>query len=455
MAEIGRRELLGRSAAGGGAIALGALGLGSMPASASARVPNPAKGVVLFKNPDFNFQSLFALGGVAAGAGEIGEIIATANAINAAGLSFDTYVGQFLKTARRVGAIAEAAHKAGHRVSARSAYLRSAQYYDQALFFVLGTRRPGREEAIYNAMQRQWNRAAHLFDPPFQAVRIPYAGTYLPGYFMRPPGAKGKRPTVIINNGSDAENIDVWSYGAAAAIERGYNALIFEGPGQGSTLFRRQIPFRPDWEKVVTPIVDWLHARPDVDPKRIAMTGWSFTGELVIRAVAFERRIAAVCADPGSVNTWLAYPPPIRKLFAGGAGRDEVNHIWQHDVVPHLTGAERFLFAKRSEVFGPRFLHTARAGRLLTDFWTFGTRARQYTNRSVIDRVTTPTLVLNYQLEQFYPGQAVQLYKLLRSPKRLVTFTIAEGSEYHTGPMGPQRRNQVVFDWFDEVFSGR
>jgi hypothetical protein len=455
MSEMRRRDLLRATALTGGAAALGAIGLEAMPASASARVPNPAKGVVLFKNADFNFQSLFALGGVAAGAGEIGEIIATANEINARGLSYDTYVDQFLATARRVGGIADEALKAGHRVSARSAYLRSAQYYDQALFFVLGTKRPGREEAVYNAMQRQWSRAARLFDPAFEAVRIPYAGTYLPGYFMRPPGVRGRRPTIIINNGSDAENIDVWSYGAAAAIERGYNALIFEGPGQGSTLFRRQIPFRPDWEKVITPIVDFLRARHDVDRRRIAMTGWSFTGELVIRAVAFEKRIAAVAADPGSVDTWLAYPPMLRKLFSGGAGRAEVNHIWQHDVVPHLTPAERFLFAKRSEVFGPQFLHTARAGRLLTDFWTFGTRARQYANGSVIDRVTTPVLVLNYQLEQFYPGQAVELYKRLRSPKKLVTFTIAEGSEYHTGPMGPQRRNQVVFDWFDEIFSGR
>ena len=451
MTEVGRRELL----RGGGAAALGAIGLGAMPASSSARVRNPAKGVVLFKDPVFNFEALFALGGVAAGAGEVGEIIATVNAITAAGVSYDTYVTQFLTTAQRVGRIADEAIKDGHRVSARSAYLRSAQYFDQALFFVLGTRRPGREEAIYNAMERQWSRAARLFDPPLQPVRIPYAGTYLPGYFMKATGARGKRPTIIINNGSDAENVDVWSFGGAAAIERGYNALIFEGPGQGSTLFRRQIPFRPDWEQVITPIVDWLHSRHDVDTKRIGMTGWSFTGELVIRAVAFEKRIAAVCADPGSVDTWLAYPPSLRTLLAHGGSRQAVNHVWNHEIAPHLPAADRFLFAKRSEVFASQFLRTARAGETLTDFWKFGTLASRYTNLDVVDKVTTPVLATNYQLEQFYPGQAVRLYKLLRSPKQLVTFTIAEGSEYHDGPMAPQRRNQVVFDWFDDTFSGR
>jgi hypothetical protein len=88
---------------------------------------------------------------------------------------------------------------------------------------------------------------------------------------------------------------------------------------------------------------------------------------------------------------------------------------------------------------------------VLTDFWTFGQAASRYTNESVTDKVTTPVLVTNYQLEQFYPGQATRLYRALRSPKKIVTFTIAEGSEYHDGPMAPQRRNQVVFDWFDDT----
>ena len=309
---VKRRELLRMSALGGGAAALGGFAFGSGASALAAPAPNPLKGNLLFKDQSINFEALFAMGGVASGAGEVGEIIATVNAINAQGLSYQTYFDNFIATAKRVGRIADESLKGGHRVSARQAYLRSAQYYDQALFFVLGTRTPGRERNVYAAMQRQFNRAAQLFDPPFRAAQDPVCGHYLPAYFMRPPGARGKRPTVIINNGSDAENIDVYAFGGAAAIERGYNALIFEGPGQGSTLFEREIPFRPDWEKVITPIVDYLHTRSDVDTKRIGMTGWSFTGELVIRAAAFEKRIAAVCADPGSVDTWLAYPESLR-----------------------------------------------------------------------------------------------------------------------------------------------
>ena len=46
-----------------------------------------------------------------------------------------------------------------------------------------------------------------------------------------------------------------------AALARGYNCLIFEGPGQGELIREQRIPFRPDWEKVVTPVVDFALTR--------------------------------------------------------------------------------------------------------------------------------------------------------------------------------------------------
>ena len=67
----------------------------------------------------------------------------------------------------------------------------------------------------------------------------------MPGWLLRPPGAglRTRRPTIILNNGNDAQNIGLYVYGAAEAVALGYNALIFEGPGQGSMLFLRGIPF--------------------------------------------------------------------------------------------------------------------------------------------------------------------------------------------------------------------
>src|SRR5262249_35575467 len=254
----GRRSLLRAGVLGGGAaMALGAGSLGggarALASGGAAAKPPPFR---LFAQEDLNFETLFALGSAGYGCSEVGEVVTTVNRINAQGASYQTYFDGFWAMARNVEALADAELRAGHTASARSAYLRAAMYYDMCLYFVLGTTSRAREADVYAVMQRCWNRASQLFDPPFERVRIPYGRTTMPGYFLRPDTRPVRRPTVIINNGSDAQNVDLFAFGGAAALERGYNALIFEGPGQGSMLFERQIPFRVDWEHVVTPIVD-------------------------------------------------------------------------------------------------------------------------------------------------------------------------------------------------------
>ena len=71
--------------------------------------------------------------------------------------------------------------------------------------------------------------------------------------------------------------------------------------------------FRPNWESVVSPVIDWAVARPEVDPARIALFGLSMGG-LAPRAAAFEPRIALICID-GIYDIGQAYTAPRR---AGG-----------------------------------------------------------------------------------------------------------------------------------------
>ncbi|MEZ5171540.1 MAG: hypothetical protein R3A49_12470 [Acidimicrobiia bacterium] len=68
-----------------------------------------------------------------------------------------------------------------------------------------------------------------------------------------------------------------------------------------------------DWEAVITPVIDFLVARDDVDPQRVALHGISQAGYWVPRAAAFEHRLAAVVADPGVVDvaeSWEKHLPP-------------------------------------------------------------------------------------------------------------------------------------------------
>lgn len=429
---------------GGAAMAVGVAG-GFSKAAAATQPP-----FQLFAQPDLNFETLFTLGSAGYGCSEVGEVVATVSRINAGGASYQTYYDSFMATARGVAALAGRELHAGHTASARSALLRAASYYDACLFFVLGTTSHAHEADVYADMQRCWDLATQLFDPPFERVKIPYGRTWMPGYLLRPDTRTVRRPTVILNNGSDAQNVDLYAFGGAAALERGYNALIFEGPGQGSMLFEREIPLRVDWEHVVTPVVDYLNSRPDVDRKRIAITGWSLCGESVIRAAAFEHRLAAVVADPGVLDAWLAWPAQVRDLFQPGAKKEEVNGEWQA-VIPHLDAVSRFTLMKRAELYARQFLLAGRAGQVFANLWLLGTIQMALNVSKVAPLVTSPTLVTGYGGDQFVPGQAPSVYKLLRSHKAYHYFTSADGAEYHDAPMAPQTRNQVVFDWLDET----
>ena len=420
-------------------------------ASASAAGADLTPGVMtLFKDPAYNFNGLLALGGSGAGSAEVGEVLTAVNTINQAGLSAQTYVETFRKLGDQLlkappGAPADDQTK-------RFRALRSAQYYGQALFFVLGSDDPGSEEQLYRSGRRAWDTFCDLCEPAPVKVGVPYGSTPLPVWFFRPDTSKTPRPTVILTNGSDGQNVDMWTYGVPAALERGWNALVYDGPGQGQLLFFDQVVFTPTWEKVVTPLVDWLSARPDVDTGKIALTGLSMAGDLAPRAAAFENRLAALVAMPGCVEPWLGFPPEIRQILT--PNKEETNNIWNKEVVPELPPDAAAVMKKRFEPFSIPAMLDARRGKLFTDFYTPATRIQALAITSVVSRIKTPTLVLDYDGEQFYPGQPRQLYDKLTSPKDYVKLTAAQGAQLHCSPMAPQFHCEVVFDWLQETMSG-
>lgn len=234
--------------------------------------------MTLFKDPGFNFNGLLALGGSGYGAAEVGEVLTAVNTINKAGVSAQTYSETFKELGDQLMEAPEGS-KPGTQTT-RFRALRAAQYYGQALFFVLGSDDPGSEEQLYKAGRGAWDKFCELCDPAPVTADIPYGKTPLPVWFFRPDNSGERRPTVILTNGSDGQNVDMWTYGVAAALERGWNALVYDGPGQGQLLFVDHVVFTPRWETVVTPLVNWLAARSDVDTGKIALTGLSMAGNL-------------------------------------------------------------------------------------------------------------------------------------------------------------------------------
>jgi hypothetical protein len=453
---LNRRRLLA------GAIAAGSAGaLARVPGASAATAPSPTTATPpstmppatttpatrttpassFFADPTINFQLLFTLGAAGYGASETGEVLAAFDRIHSRGDTYAAVFDEFLALGRRLRAQGDTERDTGRTESARSSYLRAAMYLDQALYFTLASTEPTRrhEGAVYREMEAAWAHAAALFRPRFQPVRIPYGSTHLPGWLLSP-GGQRRRPTMILNNGSDAQNIDMFVYGGAAALERGWNALIFEGPGQGANLFLHNRPFVPDWERVITPVLDWLRVQPGVDPQRISLAGQSFGGYLVTRAAAFEHRLAAVVADPGVVNcfaTWeMALPPSFLELLHQGQ-RKEFNAIW-NQLPSEMSASESFGLAKRVEIYGRG------------DGYEQLQLARKFVlTPELARRIHSPAAVLSPELEQFFPGQPEKLYRMLHDHKQLIPFTVAEGAQFHCEPMAPQLRNERVFDWVE------
>ncbi|AJT70072.1 hypothetical protein T261_8479 [Streptomyces lydicus] len=456
-----RIALAGLVAGAGGVLAAGCTASDTPTAQGRAPLPSGSAtgatggatpgAMTLFKDPSYNFSALWALGGAGFSGSEVGEVLTAVNSINKAGLSAQTYVDTFKNLGDQLLEAPEGSKP--DRQTRRFRALRAAQYYAQALFFVLGSDDPGSEERLYRAGRGAWDTFCRLCDPAPVTTNVPYGKTPLPVWFFRPDDSGERRPTVILTNGSDGQNVDMWAYGVSAALERGWNALVYDGPGQGQLLFVNRVVFTPRWETVVTPLVDWLAARPDVDADRIALTGLSMAGDLAPRAAAFETRLAALVAMPGCLEPWLGFPPEIRKVLT--PDKAETNTIWNKEVVPELPAAAAATMKKRFEPFSVPAMLAARQGKVFTDFYTPATRIEALTITDIVDRITMPTLVLDYEDEQFYPGQPRQMFDKLASPKDYVRLTAATGAQLHCSPMAPQQHCDIVFDWLQETLPGR
>jgi dienelactone hydrolase len=390
-----------------------------------------------YDDEDLNFAVLLALGFAYHGTADAGEVLATIEGV--ADGDRDAWVQAWKSTADRLRADADTAQQRGRRVSTRSKLLRASTYYDNASSAAPGTSDPDGYTRYWEMHRECWDRAAALFDPPVEPVEIPYEGTTLAGYFFAPDTSGARRPTVILNNGSDGPVISMWSLGGHAAVQRGWNAITFDGPGQGAALHRQGLYFRHDWEKVVTPVVDYLHTRADVATERIVLQGVSQAGYWAPRAAAFEHRLAALVADPGVIDvatSWEGhFPKEMIQLLDDGNQKD-------FDALMAMgTDAQKATMAWRMAPYG-----TTSAFEALT-------AAREmHLDDATIAQVACPTLVTDPDHEQFWPGHSQQLFDALRCEKKaLVRFTTVEGADWHCEPAAQGLRDERVFDWLEDV----
>jgi len=394
-----------------------------------------------FRDEQFEFAMRLALGSTYHRVAEVGECLATAARISER--DYEGWFREWSRTAERVEGVARDCEARGHPVSAREAYLRASTCFFTASIFLDATDRPQQLVPTWERHRACWDRAAALFDPPFEPVLIPYEGTTLPGYWMSPDSTGRSRPLLLMNNGSDGPISDMYVFGGAGGLARGYSVLAYDGPGQGAALYRQGLNLRPDWERVVTPVVDYALSRDDVDAERIALYGASMGGYMVARAAAFEPRIAAVITDPGVWDVAAPSDSPLSRLV-----RRSTRRFWRAPIDAVAAG-----LAAR----GPRRLrHTLRFG--MRPYGTGSlvemlTLLREYNLDGIAGRISCPLLVLDPEGEQFWPGEAQRVRDSAGGPTALVHFSADEGGALHMQPLARGLSDQRILDWLDKTFA--
>jgi alpha-beta hydrolase superfamily lysophospholipase len=393
-------------------------------------------------HPSYWFETVRSMSHIAYGAADFGEVLTTAGRIT--GGDPDSWHDEWRATADRIADEAEKARADGHLISARDGFLRAWNCYRNAEFFLHGD--PGDPRILdnYDRAVAAFAQYAELAGPLApRPVRIPFEQAELPGYFYPSP-LPGPRPLLLMHNGFDGSVEELHVMGAVAAQERGYHVLTFDGPGQPGTRQRQGLLFRPDWETVVSAVIDRIPQVTQVEPTGIALLGTSLGGLLCLRAAAFEPRLDAVIAVDGVYDFGGAFA----SMLPGS--RDDMADRLRADSAPDIDAALEQA-VRTSDVAAWAFSH----GRYVMGGDTpraFAARALDYHLRSgVAEAIACAALICEAEQDLFFAGQPEQVFAhLTTQDKTLMRFTDAEGAGAHCHAGAQRLALARIFDWLDE-----
>ena len=254
--------------------------------------------------------------------------------------------------------------------------------------------------------------------PNIERVEVPYEGKMLPAWFMKAPNAKGRAPTVVFFNGLDGTKEVGVLYGGVELAARGINLLAIDGPGQGEALRLTNIPSRHDYEVAGTAAYETAAARPDVDPRRVAIMGISMGGYYAPRVAAFEQRYAACVAWGGHYDYHASWVRRRKEIESGGT---KVSAPYFHLMW----------------VLGVPDMDAAMA------------KLRQYTLAGVAAKITCPFLVTHGENDTIVPADYARLlYDAVgASNKTIKIFTADEGGSEHVQGDNRVLGSNYVADW--------
>ncbi|HZK73996.1 MAG TPA: alpha/beta hydrolase, partial [Clostridia bacterium] len=207
-------------------------------------------------------------------------------------------------------ALGNEAEERGRRLSAAQAYQRAAWCYHLGKFLWFEDVRLHGE--LRDRSVDVYRKALPHLDPPAQRLEIPFEGHIIPGNLRRPADAR-RPPLVLLVPGLDSSKEELFAI-EEDFLRRGLATLTIDGPGQSENSVNFAI--RPDWETVITPLLDHLTGLDlGVDQGRIGLMGISMGAIYGPRAAARDQRIRALVGLAGPYNLgecWDALNPLTR-----------------------------------------------------------------------------------------------------------------------------------------------
>lgn len=269
----------------------------------------------------YHYESLRALGYATTGGADVNEILHTIGDIEAG--DPDSWYQGWTSLADRK--IADANRYEHDLIGQGNALLSASNYYRTAEFMLYAG--DARKLETYHQSIAAFYRGLESLDVPHERMKIPYQDNVLDGLFFPGDMAQHGDTLILMINGYDSIKEETYFTLGQAALARGFSFMSYDGPGQGSAIREKGIPFTAAWGDVNRAVVDEvIAAHPEI--REIVLVGFSMGSILATKAAAADPRISMLVQYNIMYDFSLTPRESMPASFAERVFTDEPRPAW-------------------------------------------------------------------------------------------------------------------------------